>query len=32
MTLFLGESVRFWEELRFPDAWSALAGQLRRVH
>jgi broad specificity phosphatase PhoE len=21
MTLFLGESVSFWEELRFPDAW-----------
>ncbi len=31
MTLYLGESVRFWEELRFPDAWSALAGHLRRV-
>lgn len=32
MTLFLGESVAFWEQLRFPDAWSALAGHLRRVH
>jgi broad specificity phosphatase PhoE len=32
MTLYLGEGVRFWEELRFPDAWSALAGHLRRVH
>jgi broad specificity phosphatase PhoE len=32
MTLYLGAGVRFWEELRFPDAWSALAGQLRRVH
>jgi broad specificity phosphatase PhoE len=31
MTLYLGESVSFWEELRFPDAWSALAGHLRRV-
>jgi broad specificity phosphatase PhoE len=32
MTLYLGESVSFWEALRFPDAWSALAGHLRRVH
>jgi broad specificity phosphatase PhoE len=32
MTLYLGQGVRFWEELRFPDAWSALAGHLRRVH
>jgi 2,3-bisphosphoglycerate-dependent phosphoglycerate mutase len=31
MTLYLGESVEFWAELRFPDAWSALAGHLRRV-
>jgi len=31
MTLFLGESVEFWEALKFPDAWSALAGHLRRV-
>jgi broad specificity phosphatase PhoE len=28
----VGERVGFWEELRFPDAWSALAGHLRRVH
>jgi broad specificity phosphatase PhoE len=36
MTLYLGVSdpQAFWEALRFPDAWrySALAGQLRRVH
>jgi broad specificity phosphatase PhoE len=32
MTLYLGADVRFWEELTFPDAWSALAGHLRRVH
>ncbi len=32
MTLYLGETVPFWEALRFPDAWSALAGHLRRVH
>jgi broad specificity phosphatase PhoE len=32
MTLYLGETVDFWAELRFPDAWSALAGHLRRVH
>jgi broad specificity phosphatase PhoE len=32
MTLHLGAGARFWEELWFPDAWSALAGQLRRVH
>jgi broad specificity phosphatase PhoE len=32
LTLYLGESVEFWAGLRFPDAWSALAGQLRRVH
>jgi 2,3-bisphosphoglycerate-dependent phosphoglycerate mutase len=32
MTLFLGQSVAFWEQLRFPDAWLTLAGQLRRVH
>jgi hypothetical protein len=31
MTLYLGAGARFWEELRFPDAWSALAGQLRRI-
>jgi broad specificity phosphatase PhoE len=31
MTLYLGQTVDFWEELRFPDAWSALAGHLRRV-
>jgi broad specificity phosphatase PhoE len=31
MTLYLGQGVAFWEELRFPDAWSALAGHLRRV-
>jgi broad specificity phosphatase PhoE len=32
MTLYLSEGVRFWEALTFPDAWSALAGELRRVH
>ena len=34
MTLYLApaDPVRFWDELAFPDAWSALAGQLRRVH
>jgi broad specificity phosphatase PhoE len=32
MTLYLGADAQFWDELRFPDAWSALAGELRRVH
>jgi broad specificity phosphatase PhoE len=34
MTLYLAadDPVRFWDELAFPDAWSALAGKLRRVH
>ena len=32
MTLYLGADMRFWEALTFPDAWSALAGHLRRVH
>jgi broad specificity phosphatase PhoE len=33
MTLFLAppDPREFWAGLRFPDAWSALAGQLRRV-
>jgi len=31
-TGLVGDATRFWEELRFPDAWSALAGELRRVH
>jgi broad specificity phosphatase PhoE len=31
LTLLVGESVSFWEELRFPDAWSAFARHLRRV-
>ena len=29
---WVGESVEFWEALTFPDAYSALAGHLRRVH
>jgi len=32
MTLYLGAGVDFWADLRFPDAWSALAGHLHRVH
>jgi broad specificity phosphatase PhoE len=38
MTLWLAaeglveDRVTFWEQIRFPDAWSALAGHLRRVH
>jgi broad specificity phosphatase PhoE len=35
MTLYLrpDDPVRFWDDLRFPDAWrySALAGELRRI-
>jgi len=32
LTLFVGRGPEFWAALRFPDAWSALAGELRRVH
>ena len=31
LTLHLRQSPTFWGALRFPDAWSALAGELRRV-
>jgi broad specificity phosphatase PhoE len=27
ITLLLGESISFWEQLRFPDAWSARTGR-----
>jgi broad specificity phosphatase PhoE len=32
LTLYAGETAEFWAALSFPDAWSALAGELRRVH